>query len=37
MEEEIKQTEIRLLDLWSIFKKCWWLMLAVLVVVSIAL
>ena len=37
MEEEIKQTEIRLLDLWSIFKRCWWLMLAVLIVVSIVL
>lgn len=35
MEEEIKQTEIRLTDLWGIFKKCWWLMLIVLVVVAI--
>ena len=37
MEEEVKQTDIRLLDLWSILKKCWWLMLAVLVVISIVL
>ena len=36
MEEEIKQTEIRLSDLWVIFKKCWWLMLAVVIVVAVA-
>lgn len=37
MEEEVKQTEIRLTDLWTIFKKCWWLMLVVLVAVAILL
>lgn len=36
MEEEIKQTEIKLSDLWTIFKKCWWLMGIVLVVVTVA-
>ncbi len=35
MEEEIKQTEIRLTDLWGIFKKCWWLMAIALVVVTV--
>ncbi len=36
MEEEIKQTEIKLSDLWTIFKRCWWLMAIVLVVVTVA-
>ena len=36
MEEEIKQTEIKLTDLWTILKKCWWLMAIVLVVVTVA-
>ena len=35
MEEEIKQTEIRLTDLWVIFKKCWWLMGIALVLVTV--
>lgn len=35
MEEQTKETEIRLQDLWTIFKRCWWLMLIVLVTVSI--
>ena len=35
MEEQNKETEIRLQDLWSILKHCWWLMLIVLVAVSI--
>ena len=35
MEEQTKETEIRLLDLWTILKRCWWLMLIVLVVVSV--
>ena len=36
MEEEIKQTEINLTDLWVIFKKCWWLMAIVGIVVAVA-
>lgn len=36
MEEEIKQTEIKLSDLWTILKKCWWLMGIVLIVVAVA-
>ena len=35
MEEQTKETEIRLQDLWLVFKRCWWLMLIVLVAVSI--
>ncbi len=35
MEEQTKEIEIRLQDLWLIFKRCWWLMLIVLVAVSI--
>ncbi|MBQ8213010.1 MAG: hypothetical protein IJZ80_03290 [Clostridia bacterium] len=35
MEEQTKETEIRLQDLWTIFKRCWWLMLIVLVAVSV--
>ncbi len=36
MEEEIKQTEINLTDFWVIFKKCWWLMAIVGIVVAVA-
>ncbi len=36
MEEQNRETEIRLLDLWTIFKRCWWQMLIVLVVVAVA-
>lgn len=32
--EESKSFEIRLTDLWSVLKRCWWLMLAVLVAVG---
>lgn len=35
MEEKQRETEIRLVDLWTIFKHCWWIMLIVLVAVSI--
>lgn len=35
MEEESKQVEISLSDLWSIFKRCWWVMLIVAVAVMI--
>lgn len=35
MEEEIRQTEIRLTDLWAILKKCWWLMGLALVLVAV--
>ena len=35
MEEESKQVEISLSDLWSIFKHCWWIMLIVAVAVTI--
>ena len=35
MEEKNRETEIRVQDLWAIFKRCWWLMLIVLVSVSI--
>lgn len=35
MEEQTRETEIRLLDLWSVFKRCWWIMLIAFVVVSI--
>ncbi len=34
MENQSKETELRLLDLWDVFKRCWWAMLAVLIVVS---
>lgn len=33
MGEKVKVFEIRLSDLWMILKRCWWLMLAVLIVV----
>ena len=33
MEEKSRGIEIRATDLWSILKRCWWLMLAVLIVV----
>ena len=33
MGEKVKGFEIRLGDLWMILKRCWWLMLAVLIVV----
>ena len=33
MEEKSRGIEIRMGDLWQILKKCWWLMLAVLLVV----
>ncbi len=33
MEDANKGIEIRLADLWSILKRCWWMMLAVLIVV----
>ena len=33
MEEKTTGIEIRASDLWSIFKRCWWLMLAVLILV----
>lgn len=33
MEETNKGIEIRLSDLWEILKRCWWMMLAVLVIV----
>ena len=35
MEEQNKETEIRLQDIWMIFKRCWWQMLIILVVVSV--
>lgn len=33
MEEKTTGVEIRVSDLWLIFKRCWWLMLAVLLIV----
>lgn len=35
MEEENKTIEIRLQDFWEIFKRCWWVMLAAVIVVGI--
>ena len=35
MEEQNKETEIRLQDLWLILKRCWWLVLIVMVVVTV--
>ncbi len=35
MENQSKETEIRLQDLWDVFKRCWWVMLIALIVVSI--
>lgn len=37
MEEQNKETEIRLQDLWSVFKSCWWQCAIVLAVLAIAL
>ena len=37
MEEMTKHTEIKLGDLLAVFKRCWWLMLITLVVVSVLL
>lgn len=36
MEEQNRETEIRLQDLWLVFKQCWWQALIVLVVVAVA-
>ena len=36
MEEQNKETEIRLQDLWMILKQCWWLVLIAVVIVSVA-
>ena len=36
MEEKNRETEIRLQDLWTVLKRCWWLMVIVLLAVSIA-
>ncbi len=36
MEEKTRGIEIRFGDLWHIFKRCWWLMLAVLLVVFLS-
>lgn len=35
MEEQNKETEIRLQDIWTIFKRCWWQMLIVLIAVAV--
>ena len=34
MEDERKQVEIGLVDLWNILKRCWWLMLIVIAIVA---
>ena len=34
MEEQNRTFDIRFFDLWTVLKRCWWLMLAVLVVVG---
>ena len=36
MEEQNRETEIRLQDLWLVFKSCWWQCLIVFVVVAVA-
>jgi capsular polysaccharide biosynthesis protein len=35
MEEQNKETEIRLQDLWTILKRCWWLVLIAMVIVTV--
>lgn len=35
MEEQNKETEIRLQDLWSILKHCWWQMLIILIALAV--
>lgn len=35
MEEQNRDIEIRLQDLWMIFKRCWWQMLLVLIAISV--
>ena len=37
MEEQSKETEIRLQDMWTILKRCWWQMLIVAVLLAVVL
>ncbi len=36
MENQNQEAEIRVSDLWGVFKRCWWQMLIVMIVVSMA-